>query len=212
MNKQEQLLAFIKFSLKGNGTGGLLYGKPGFGKTHALFQALAEYGLGKNFLYATNYYTPLSFFELLRDNSDKIIVCDDAENILENKLSSNFLRSALWKNNGHRFITYSTSKKKTTFEFKGKIILIANYLPKRIAPIADRVPTYEYNLTREELLSIIERNLVNKEYKNLSFKDRKEIFEHIKNYKNNDSLSLRTFIKMADAMSFDRNNWRSLNF
>lgn len=212
MQKNEQLSSFIKMCLKSNTCGGLLFGKAGHGKTTALFKAIAEYGIGKDkYVYTSNYFTARGFFDFLFENRDKIILLDDCETILENKVCANFLRTALWENNNERKINYNTANQKRTFLFTGKIIMIVNLLPKTIAPLKDRVPSLEYNLTKEEILSIAEKEIIPKEYKGLTFGNRFEVYKHIKNVvAPKQEISLRTFIRAFDCYSFSKTDWKSL--
>lgn len=210
--QQENLLRFLKLCLKGEGTGGLLAGRPGIGKTNALFKAIAEYGIAKDqYFYATNYCTPRAFFDLLLENNNKIIILDDSELFLGNKIIQNFLRSALWANNSERKIIYYTSKQKSEFVFTGKILMILNYLPKEIETLKDRVPFMEYNLSNPEILSIAEAEILPKEYKGLPFGDRKIVFEYVKSQTTKDKIiSFRTYIKAMDAFLFDRKNFKQM--
>jgi len=73
------------------------------------------------------------------------------------------LKSALWSSVGKRIITYYTTSEKLEapeeFEFRGKVILMLNKIPKRnkeiIESLLSRVLTYKLDFSYEERLKIM---------------------------------------------------------
>ena len=155
----------VKIVVNGNATGLIVYGEAGLGKTYTILQTLAECGkkLGEDYIYISTHITPLELVNLLYKYQDRIIVLDDVEKLLLDEKTIGILKSALWSSVGKRIITYySTSEKLEApeeFEFRGKVILLLNKIPKRnkeiVESLLSRVLTYKLDFSYEERLKIM---------------------------------------------------------
>ena len=155
----------VKIVVNGNATGLVIYGEAGLGKTYTILQTLAECGkkLGEDYIYISTHITPLELVNLLYKYQDRIIVLDDVEKLLLDEKTIGILKSALWSSVGKRIITYySTSEKLEApeeFEFRGKVILLLNKIPKRnkeiVESLLSRVLTYKLDFSYEERLKIM---------------------------------------------------------
>ena len=155
----------VKIVVNGNATGLVIYGEAGLGKTYTILQTLAECGkkLGEDYIYISTHITPLELVNLLYKYQDRIIVLDDVEKLLLDEKTIGILKSALWSSVGKRIITYYTTSEKLEapeeFEFRGKVILMLNKIPKRnkeiIESLLSRVLTYKLDFSYEERLKIM---------------------------------------------------------
>jgi len=155
----------VKIVVNGNATGLVIYGEAGLGKTYTVLQTLAECDkkLGEDYIYISTHITPLELVNLLYRYQDKIIVLDDVEKLLLDEKTIGILKSALWSSVGKRIITYYTTSEKLEapeeFEFRGKVILMLNKIPKRnkeiVESLLSRVLTYKLDFTYEERLKIM---------------------------------------------------------
>jgi len=155
----------VKIVVNGNATGLVIYGEAGLGKTYTILQTLAECGkkLGEDYIYISTHITPLELVNLLYKYQDRIIVLDDVEKLLLDEKTIGILKSALWSSVGKRIITYYTTSEKLEapeeFEFRGKVILLLNKIPKRnkeiIESLLSRVLTYKLDFSYEERLKIM---------------------------------------------------------
>lgn len=127
----------------------VITGPPGIGKSREVLKHLTEKGLveGTHFVYETGYITPLAMFRSLAQarilEGPKVLIYDDIDSILKNKVSVGILKGALADVRGVRTVSYqsTTSRDKDqSFEFEGKIILILNGIAKNSAlePVLDR--------------------------------------------------------------------------
>lgn len=103
------------------------------------------------------YHTPRSLYDMLKAESKSIVVLDEAELTLENKMSLFILRSMLY--GGRVCWNSSTSTEpEDEFEFEGTLVSNVNTLAEnsRSLPLADRVLFNEINLTTGEFLKKME--------------------------------------------------------
>ena len=198
----------------------MLLSRGGLGKTTLVLNSLQERGLerDKHFIYSNSFMTPLGFYKLLDRTNQlkgaKFLILDDIELILSNKHILGMLRAALWEAGGKRVINYtSTSDKveKEEIEFRGKIVLLINSLPKEnkvLGALTDRVFFHEINLTNQEVMHIIKTKIVKKPYKKLTLKQRNKIADAIEERMTNKTkLSFRTLIKAYQFYIFNQNHW-----
>jgi len=142
-------------------SGLILLGPPGVGKSFIVASVLRE--LGVSFVVVSSYTTPLALYEILYTNRDKVVVFDDACNILDNSKAKAMLLAGLWQNTSEsRVIEYNSSSAlleerglPTSFEFTGSIILGVNELPIKIQSIKSRCLFYYFNPCYEELIQLM---------------------------------------------------------
>lgn len=197
----------------------ILVGPPGIGKSSEVLKHIQEMGLVENvhFAYETGYLTPLAVFRSLARirmlEGPKLIIYDDVDSILKNKVSVGILKGALADVRGVRTVSYqsTTSKEKDqSFIFDGKCILILNDIAKNdaIKPFLDRGIFYNVELKKGELEEYIEHHLPIM-YPNLNNEDRLDVWNKIKVFIELENFSFRT-VKRAFAM-FKNNKKEWLN-
>ena len=80
--------------------------KGGLGKTTLIMNAMRNngYELGVHYLYFNSYFTPLAFYQAMVEatelKSPRILILDDVEMILKDKVILNLLKAGTWQNNG----------------------------------------------------------------------------------------------------------------
>lgn len=196
----------------------------GLGKTTLVFKAMAEKGYiqGTHFLYYNSYFTPLGFYQTLEETTrlkaPNILILDDVETILKDKKIINLLKASTWENEkGSRKVNYvSTSQKvkENAVDFNGKIILLINEAPESnpmFKAIVDRVLFCELSFTQNEIIELLEDEIVNQPYKDLSLEKRKMILAFIKkNITPASQLSFRTLIKAYNNFLYSPTHWQEL--
>lgn len=198
--------------------------KAGLGKTTLIMNTLKGkgYELGKNYLYFNSYFTPLAFYQALDEvnglKDPKVMILDDMETILKDKVILNLLKAGTWQNDGDkRIITYSSTRKSvesSRIDFNGKIIILLNELPANnssFKAMLDRSLFLELKFTHQEIFDLIETEIVGRNYKDMSFANRKKVFDFIKkNIRPESDLSFRTIIKAFNNFMFAPNSWQEL--
>jgi len=138
-----------------------LISSPGTGKTHTTIKYLNDNDI--NHAYINSYATPLSFYSLLyKYRNKKVVVFDDLHGV-SNPLVLSMLKSACWKSDGAKIVSYySTSSKMDlnelpeSFEFKPNIVLIFNNQISGYEPISNRGLTINFDFTFKEKLKIFD--------------------------------------------------------
>lgn len=199
----------------------IVLSKGGLGKTTLILDSMKSKQLIQDihYIYANSFSTPLAFYKLLDSvnalQSPKILILDDMELLLSDKHILGMLRAALWEAGGKRVVNYhSTTQKKTSTDFTGKIIMLINDLPKDnkvLNALCDRVFFHEIKLSNNEILELIQQNIVQKPYKTLNLRQRVKIAEAIKERTTeNTNLSFRTLIKAYQFYIYAPSSWLNM--
>lgn len=214
---------FIKAVVNSEGTLNSLFvwGAGGLGKSTNVLKAIREEG--KNYVYISNYTTPLEFYNFLYEHKNDTIVLDDTENIFE--LGSKFvnlLKGTLWgvgKDN-KRIVTYLTTDKRLRapfqFEFTGKIFFLLNKMPDSkdalVSALLSRSLIYELKFSHKEIMEMF-AEFVKVPYRKLLYKEKADIFQFLKANTDDttEDLSLRTIVKMYDLYIQDKANWKEMS-
>lgn len=144
----------------GKATGVYLWGRPGTSKTYTVRSTLDT--LAVKYAYANGHLTPMGLFDLIEENSNRVIVIDDINSIFANPRSQAILLAAL--GNGHdgsnvRHIAYKTAKGDRAVAFSGSIIGISNLALEGhhadiLRAIRDRVHSCKYEPTDQEIIAL----------------------------------------------------------
>jgi len=215
---------YIKMVADGINNSLILKSNGGLGKTYVLLKTLNEMGLknGKDYVYVNSYSTPLSFYEFLYHNKDKLIILDDFEGVLNNNIGVSILKSALWSATTERTVHYLTTSDKLTvpnqFTFKGRIIFCLNNglgnEPESKA-LQSRALFYEINFSYQDTMKVI-YGIAKQPYKDLTDEERLEVANYLKEAtdETTDDLNFRTVIKAFDikvyCKKFKVENWKDL--
>lgn len=144
----------------------LLYGAGGLGKTVCTMDKLHAELREHEIHYQNGYTTPLALYETLHTYRDyKVIVLDDVEGLFGNKLSVSILKGALWKSDGVRKVSYTSTSSilakrllPYAFPIKAKIIIMCNEVPNFEKPdlkaLVNRMLAYEVRFTYQEKMDI----------------------------------------------------------
>jgi hypothetical protein len=192
----------------------IVTGQGGLGKTHTVLETIKEMGL-KESEYAVfkGFSTARALYNTLYDNNDKVLIFDDYDSVLENKVSINILKSAL-DSYDKREITWNSMRKNdkypSKFEFTGRIIFISNKDKKDIdQALLTRSLVVDLSMTKEEkinrMVSIIRDILPNS-----PLEDKYEALSFLDNNDNVVELSLRSLIKVTKIKNSFPDNWKDL--
>jgi hypothetical protein len=106
-------------------------GGAGNGKTNCVKRTINDNQLkDSDFIFFKGYSTARGLYNTLYDNNGKLIIFDDCDSVLEDKVSQNILKSAL-DSYEDRTISWMSKLSKgdvypTHFNFTGRIIFISN--------------------------------------------------------------------------------------
>lgn len=134
----------------------IVTGEGGLGKTHSVMEVISEKGLYDfEWVQFKGYSTARGLYNTLYDNKDKLIVFDDCDSILEDRVAVNILKSALDSYESRKISWMSRMSRgdeyPQQFDFTGQIIFISNKPMSSIdGAILSRSLTVDLSMTPEE--------------------------------------------------------------
>ena len=193
----------------------LVTGAGGLGKTHSVTTTIKDNDLeDKDYLFIKGYSTARGLYNTLFDNNGKLIIFDDCDSVLEDKVALNILKSAL-DSYETRTITWSAKMTKAdvypqSFNFTGRIIFISNKDKSKIdAAVRTRSLTVDLSMTPDEKIERMEYILPNilPEY---DLKVKKDALKLLSEFKDSDNLSMRSLIMVSKIRDTYETSWRDL--
>ena len=133
----------------------LVTGEGGIGKSWTLDQVLAKMELAEDedYVVIKGSCTPRSLFNLLRDYSDKLVIFDDCDPVLTDRVSGQILKSTLDAFSRRRTVSWltSTTGKTARFDFEGQVIFLSNMDRSNIEQaLLSRCVTVDLYMTQTE--------------------------------------------------------------
>lgn len=193
----------------------IITGEGGLGKTYLVQKAIKDKGLYEiEWAHFKGYSTARGLYNTLYDNNGKLIIFDDCDSVLEDKVAINILKSAL-DSYEKRTITWMAKMHKNDaypqqFDFKGRIIFISNKSKTAIdGAILSRSLTVDLTMTPDEkverMSSIIENILPDYE---LSVKT--DALNFISENKDKVNINLRTLIMISKMRYSNPDSWKHM--
>jgi hypothetical protein len=140
----------------GNTPSLIVTGEGGLGKTHTVTETIKELNLDDNdWVTFKGYSTARGLYNTLFDHNGKLIVFDDCDSVLEDKVALNILKSAL-DSYETRQITWMAKMTKSDeypnqFNFTGRVIFISNKDRSKIdGAILSRSLTVDLSMSLQE--------------------------------------------------------------
>ena len=195
----------------------IVSGSGGLGKTHSVLQCVEECGLQPvEWVHFKGYSTARGLYNTLYDNNGKLIIFDDCDSILEDRVSLNILKSAL-DSYENRKISWMAKMNKNDdyphqFEFTGRVIFISNKAKESIdGAVISRSIVVDLSMTIEEKIERMEYILpkILPSYDIEVKQDALNFLDSIKEGKGED-LNLRTLIMVAKMRKAFPDKWVNL--
>ena len=193
----------------------IVTGEGGLGKTHSVSQAIDITGLGNNeYVFFKGYSTARGLYNTLYDNNDKLIIFDDCDSVLEDKVAVNILKSAL-DSYETRTISWMARMNKNDeypqqFDFTGRIIFISNKSKTSIdGAILSRSLTVDLTMTPDEKIERMTTILPNilPEY---SDEVKVEALNFLNENKEGSNINMRTLIMVIKMANSNPDTWKSM--
>ena len=193
----------------------IVTGEGGLGKTHSVSQSIGGAGLENNeYVFFKGYSTARGLYNTLYDNNGKLIIFDDCDSVLEDKVAVNILKSAL-DSYETRKISWMAKMNKNDeypqhFDFTGRIIFISNKAKSSIdGAILSRSLTVDLTMNSDEKIERMTTILPNilPQYDN----DVKlEALSFLTQNKETANLNMRTLIMVIKMRSSNPENWMDM--
>jgi hypothetical protein len=193
----------------------IIIGEGGLGKTHSVTQAIKNTDMTESdYVFFKGYSTARGLYNTLFDNNGKLIVFDDCDSVLEDKVAVNILKSAL-DSYETRTISWMAKMNKNDeypqqFNFTGRIIFISNKSKEDMnEAILSRSLTVDLTMTPtdkvERMGSILSSILP--EY---TLEAKTEALDFLKTVKDEVSLNMRMLIMVTKMRSSYPSSWRDM--
>jgi hypothetical protein len=193
----------------------IVTGQGGLGKTHSVTKTIENNELTEDqFVFFKGYSTARGLYNALYDNNGKLIVFDDCDSILEDKVAINILKSAL-DSYDKRTLTWMAKMSKNDeypqqFDFTGRIIFISNKSKSSIdQAILSRSLTVDLTMSSDEKIErmsfVLDRILP--EYQ---LEVKQEALEFLSENKTNDNINFRTLIMISKIRKAFSHNWKEM--
>ena len=193
----------------------LVVGSGGLGKTHSVTATIQDNNLEeKDYLFIKGYSTARGLYNTLYDNNGKLIIFDDCDSVLEDKVAVNILKSAL-DSYETRIISWSARMNKNdvypqSFNFTGRIIFISNKDKAKIdGAILSRSLTVDLSMTPDEKIQRMEYILPNI-LPDYELEVKKDALKFLSDNKESDNLNLRTLIMVSKIRNSYEETWEDL--
>ena len=132
INQRFEFLNNLTTMVVNNATPSLIItGEGGLGKSHSVTETIKSNDLSDDeYIFFKGYSTARGLYNTLYDNNGKLIIFDDCDSVLDDKVALNILKSAL-DSYEKRTISWMAKMNKNDeypqqFEFTGRIIFISN--------------------------------------------------------------------------------------
>jgi hypothetical protein len=192
----------------------IVTGEGGLGKTHSVMSVVKDNVNESQFVVFKGYSTARGLYNSLYDNNGKVIIFDDCDSILEDRVALNILKSALdsydkrticWQSRMSRGDEYPNQ-----FDFTGQIIFISNKSMTSIDDaILSRSLTVDLSMTADEKIERMSHILpqILSSYKQ---EIRQDALNFLSEKRNEIDLNLRSLITTAKIRTFYPQNWKDL--
>jgi len=192
----------------------IVTGEGGLGKTHSVMSVVKDNVNESQFVVFKGYSTARGLYNSLYDNNGKVIIFDDCDSILEDRVALNILKSALdsydkrticWQSRMSRSDEYPNQ-----FDFTGQIIFISNKSMTSIDDaILSRSLTVDLSMTADEKIERMSHILpqILSSYKQ---EIRQDALNFLSEKRNEIDLNLRSLITTAKIRTFYPQNWKDL--
>ena len=193
----------------------LVVGEGGLGKTHTVNSTIENCELQPNdFVTFKGYSTARGLYNTLYDHNGKLIVFDDCDSVLEDKVALNILKSAL-DSYETRQITWMAKMNKSDeypnqFNFTGRVIFISNKDKSKIdSAILSRSLTVDLTMTPSEKIERM-RFILSGILPDYSLEAKDDAINFLDEMKDSANLNLRTLIMVSKIRAGFPDTWKNL--
>jgi hypothetical protein len=193
----------------------IIVGEGGLGKTHSVTQSIKNTDMGESdYVFFKGYSTARGLYNTLFDNNGKLIIFDDCDSVLEDKVAVNILKSAL-DSYDTRTISWMAKMNKNDeypqqFNFTGRIIFISNKSKEDMnEAILSRSLTVDLTMTPSDK---VERmgSILGSILPEYTLEAKTEALDFLKTVKDEVSLNMRMLIMVTKMRATYPTTWRDM--
>jgi hypothetical protein len=191
----------------------LVTGDPGMGKTQSVTSTIEDNDMtSDDYIFFKGYSTARGLYNTLYENNGKLIIFDDCDSILEDKVALNILKSAL-DSYEKRTISWMAKMTKSDqypqqFDFTGRIIFISNKSKNKIdTAILSRSLTVDLTMNGEEKIDRM-KFVLEKILPDFDMKIKKDALSFLSENKDSANLNIRTLIMVSKIIKAFPASWK----
>jgi hypothetical protein len=193
----------------------VVLGEGGLGKSYSVTQTIKANDLeDMDYVFFKGYSTARGLYNTLFDNNGKLIIFDDCDSVLDDKVAVNILKSAL-DSYDKRTISWMSKVGKNDeypqhFDFTGRIIFISNKSKEKIdEAILTRSLTVDLTMTPDDKITRMNTILPNilPEY---DMDIKQDALGFLETVKEEVSLNMRMLVMVAKMRLMYPETWRNL--
>lgn len=192
----------------------IITGEGGLGKTHTVMQTIQDLQMfNYEWTVFKGYSTARGLYNTLYDNNGKVIIFDDCDSVLEDKVAINILKSAL-DSYEKRTITWMAKMNPNDsypqqFDFRGRIIFISNKSKDKIdGAILSRSLTVDLTMTAEEKIQRMTK-IIDKILPDYDMDNKLDALNFLSQNKEA-NINLRTLIMVTKMVKANPENWKQM--
>ena len=194
----------------------IIVGDGGLGKTHTVKSTITESNIDENaYTFIKGYSTARGLYNTLYDNNGKIIIFDDCDSVLDDRVAVNILKSALDSYDSREISWLSKMAKSdeypNKFEFTGRIIFISNKKKSSIdEAILSRSLTVDLTMTPSEKILRM-KHILPHILPDYETKIKEEALNFLDINKDKCQLNMRTLIMISKIRLAHPENWKQIS-
>jgi hypothetical protein len=193
----------------------LVLGEGGLGKSYSIKNALVDCGMEEHeYVFFKGYSTARGLYNSLYDNNGKVIVFDDCDSVLEDKVAINILKSAL-DSYDEREITWMSKMNKSDeypnkFKFNGRIIFISNKKKSSLdQAVLSRSLVVDLSMSADDKIERM-RHILAAILPEYSIGVKQQALDFLEEVKNKAELNIRTLIMVSKIVDSYPTNWKDM--
>ena len=193
----------------------LVLGDGGLGKSYSIKNALVDCGMEEHeYVFFKGYSTARGLYNSLYDNNGKVIVFDDCDSVLEDKVAINILKSAL-DSYDEREITWLSKMNKSEeypnkFKFNGRIIFISNKKKSSLdQAVLSRSLVVDLSMSADDKIERM-RHILAAILPEYSIGVKQQALDFLEEVKNKAELNIRTLIMVSKIVDSYPTNWKDM--
>lgn len=193
----------------------LVLGEGGLGKSYSIKNALVDCGMEEHeYVFFKGYSTARGLYNSLYDNNGKVIVFDDCDSVLEDKVAINILKSAL-DSYDEREITWMSKMNKSDeypnkFKFNGRIIFISNKKKSSLdQAVLSRSLVVDLSMSADDKIERM-RHILAAILPEYSIGVKEQALDFLEEVKNKAELNIRTLIMVSKIVDSYPTNWKDM--
>ena len=193
----------------------LVLGEGGLGKSYSIKNALVDCGMEEHeYVFFKGYSTARGLYNSLYDNNGKVIVFDDCDSVLEDKVAINILKSAL-DSYDEREITWLSKMNKSEeypnkFKFNGRIIFISNKKKSSLdQAVLSRSLVVDLSMTPDDKIQRM-RHILSAILPEYSMNVKLSAIDFLEEVKDKTELNMRTLIMVTKIIDTFPDRWKEM--